>query len=155
VAKSISREETFGIDLSSDDDLERELLRLVVRAASDLRADGLAARTITGKLRDADFKTRQASRTLPSAVIADRVILATARSLLTRLRRVRRVSARLLGVSLSSLDTADLETQLSLFDGPSESLESDRDRALAEAVDKLRAKFGKSAIVPGRLTRQL
>ena len=154
VAKSISREETFATDLSSDDDLEREMLRLVVRAASDLRADGLAARTVTVKLRDADFKTRQASRTLPSPVIADRVILATARSLLARLRRARRVSARLLGVSLSSLDPTDMETQLSFFDGPSESLETARDRALAGAVDKLRAKFGRSAIVPGRLTRR-
>jgi DNA polymerase IV len=152
VAKSISREETFATDLSSDEDLEHELLRLVVRAASDLRSDGLAARTVTVKLRDADFKTRQASRTLPSPVIADRVILATARSLLARLRRARRVSARLLGVSLSSLDQADLETQLSLFAGPAESLETERDRALAGAVDKLRAKFGRSAIVPGRLT---
>ncbi len=154
VAKSISREETFDTDLSGDDDLERELLRLVVRAASDLRSDGLAARTITVKLRDADFKTRQASRTLPHPVIADRVILATARSLLGRLRRARRVSARLLGVSLSSLDAADLETQLVLFAAPSESVETERDRALAGAVDKLRAKFGRSAIVPGRLTQR-
>jgi DNA polymerase-4 len=156
VAKSISREETFETDLSTDDDLERELLRLVVRAASDLREDGLAARTITVKLRDADFRTRQASRTLPRPVIADRVILATARSLLSRLRGARRVSARLLGVSLSSLDAADLEAQLSFFEGPSAStsLETERDRALAGAVDRLRAKFGQGAIVPGRLARK-
>jgi DNA polymerase-4 len=154
VAKSISREETFERDVSSDEELDGELLRLVVRAASDLRGDGLAARTITVKLRDADFKTRQASRTLPSPVIADRVIFATARSLLARLRRARRVSARLLGVSLSSLDDADLEDQLSLFDAPSHTLETERDRALAGAVDKLRAKFGKAAIVPGRLAKR-
>ena len=154
VAKSISREETFERDVSSDEELDGELLRLVVRAASDLRGDGLAARTITVKLRDADFKTRQASRTLPSPVIADRVIFATARSLLARLRRARRVRARLLGVSLSSLDAADLEAQLSLFDAPSQTLETERDRALAGAVDKLRAKFGKTAIVPGRLAKK-
>ena len=154
VAKSISREETFGTDLSSDEDLERELLRLVVRAASDLRGDGLAARTITVKLRDADFKTRQASRTLPGPVIADRVILATARALLSRLRGARRVRARLLGISLSSLDTPDLDAQLSLFEAGSPAFETDRDRALAGAVDKLRAKFGKGAIVPGPLMRK-
>jgi len=153
VAKSISREETFATDLSNDEDLERELLRLAVRAASDLRDDGLAARTITVKLRDADFRTRQASRTLPEAVIADRVIFATARSLLSRLRGARRVRARLLGISLSSLDTPDLDAQLSLFASASPALETERDRALAGAVDKLRAKFGKGVIVPGPLTR--
>ena len=153
-AKSISREETFATDLSTDEELERELLRLVVRAASDLREDGLATRTITVKLRDADFKTRQASRTLPSPVIADRVIFATARSLLSRLRGARRVRARLLGVSLSSLDEPDLDAQLSLFEPTATTLETARDRALVGAVDKLRAKFGKGAIVPGPLMRK-
>jgi DNA polymerase-4 len=154
VPKSISREDTFEKDLTSDDELDHELLRLVVRAASDLREQDLAARTITVKLRDADFRTRQASRTLPGPVIADRVIFATARSLLGRLRRDRRVSARLLGVALSSLDVPDRAAQLSLFETAAPAVETARDRALAGAVDKLRAKFGPGAIVPGRLTRK-
>jgi DNA polymerase-4 len=154
VPKSISREETFETDLASDDALDRELLRLVVRAASDLREQDLAARTITVRLRDADFRTRQAGRTLPEPVIADRVIFATARALLARLRRERHVDARLLGVSLSSLDVPDRASQLSLFETATSSLETARDRALAGAVDKLRAKFGPGAVVPGRLTRK-
>ena len=63
-AKSISRDETFPADIDDDDELARELLALVTRAATDLRADGLTARTITVRIRDHDFKTRQASRTL-------------------------------------------------------------------------------------------
>jgi len=153
VPKGLSREDTFEHDVESDEDLERELLRLVTRVASDLREQDLAARTVTVKLRDADFRTRQASRTLPHPVIADRVILATARALLARLRRERRVSARLLGVGLSSLDVPDQAAQLSLFETPGTSLETARDRALATAVDRLRAKFGDRAIVPGGLTR--
>jgi DNA polymerase-4 len=154
VPKGLSREDTFERDIESDDELHRELLRLVTRVASDLREQDLAARTITIKLRDADFRTRQASRTLPHPVIADRVILATARALLARLRRERRVSARLLGVGLSSLTVPDAAAQLSLFETVSASLETARDRALAGAVDRLRAKFGDAAIVPGRLTRR-
>jgi DNA polymerase-4 len=125
----------------------------VTRVASDLRERDLATRTVTVRLRDADFRTRQASRTLPHPVIADRVILATARALLARLRRERRVKARLLGVALSSLDVPDRAAQLSLFETTESSLETARDRALAGAVDRLRAKFGARAIVPGRLTR--
>jgi len=47
----------------------------------------------------------------------------------------------------------DEAAQLSLFETPGASLETARDRALAGAVDRLRAKFGDGAIVPGRLTR--
>ena len=154
IAKRMSHEETFSHDIESDDDLDRELLRLVTRLAADLREHDLAARTVTVRLRDGDFKTRQASRTLPQAVISDRVILATARSLLARLRRARRVRARLLGVALSSLRIPDRAAQLSLFETPAPTLETARDRALAGAVDRLRGKFGDKAIVPGRLTRR-
>jgi DNA polymerase-4 len=152
VPKRMSREETFSRDIESDDELHRELLRLVTRLASDLREQDLAARTVTVRLRDGDFKTRQASRTLPNPVIADRVILETARALLARLRRERRVRARLLGVALSSLTVPDRAAQLSLFESPVATIETARDRALAGAVDRLRARFGDTAIVPGRLT---
>jgi hypothetical protein len=56
-------------------------------------------------------------------------------------------------VGLSSLDVPDQAAQLSLFETPGASLETARDRALATAVDRLRAKFGDRAIVPGGLTR--
>jgi DNA polymerase-4 len=153
VARSISREETFSRDIMSDDELNEELLRLVTRLASDLRDQELTARTVTVKLRDADFKTRLASRTLTEPVMADRVIFATARGLLEKLRGARRTQARLLGVALSSLTEPGTEPQLSLFETAPQSLETAKDRALASAVDKLRAKFGAKAIVPGSLTK--
>jgi DNA polymerase-4 len=152
-AKSISREETFPVDLRGDAELERELLALVVRAAGDLRADALTARTVRVKLRDADFTTRQASRTLPEPVVSDRVIFAVARELLRALRRKRRVPARLLGVALSSLASDPAPPQLALFEPETTTLETDRDRALARAVDTLRERFGAGVIVPGELKR--
>src|SRR5258708_2930420 len=74
-SKSISRDETFAEDLSDDRDLERELLALVTRAAFDMRGDALAARTITVRIRDMDFRNRSARRTLIEPVVADRVIM--------------------------------------------------------------------------------
>jgi DNA polymerase-4 len=151
-AKSISRDETFPADIDEDDTLARELLALVTRAATDLRADRLTARTITVRIRDHDFKTRQASRTLKNAVISDRVILEVARALLGKLRAARRVPARLLGVGLSSLGVDPDSTQLALFetrDGKTE--ETDRDRVLARAVDRVRARFGDKGLLPARL----
>ena len=154
-AKSISRDETFSEDLEDDDDLHRELLALVTRAASDLRADGLTARTITVRIRDFDFRNRSASRTLPRGVIADRVILGVAKALLAKLRSDRRVPARLLGVALSSLAADPDADQLTLFESAlSSAEETPRDRALARAVDRLRERFGRDGIVPARLANE-
>ncbi len=151
-ARSISRDETFPVDLADDASLERALLALVVRAASDLRGDGLCARTITVRIRDADFRTRQASRTLAAPVVTDRVIFGVARALLGRLRAARRTPARLLGVALSSLASDPEADQLPLFDGGAdEPAESPRDRRLAAVVDRVRARFGPDAILPGGL----
>ena len=151
-AKSISRDETFSHDIADDDGLMRELLALVTRAAADLRSDAMTARTIKVKLRDFDFKTRQASRTLPAPVISDRVILEVARSLLAKLRKARRVPARLIGVSLSSLAIDATADQLTLFEmQDSKTQETDRDRLLARTVDRVRAKFGAKGILPARL----
>jgi DNA polymerase-4 len=151
-AKSISRDETFGTDIADHATLERELFALVVRATSDLRADGLATRTITVRIRDSDFRTRQASRTLAEPVVWDRVVWGVARSLLGKLRAARRVPARLLGVQLSSLADDPEADQLALFEHPeNDTVETSRDRALARAVDTLREKFGSKGVVPGRL----
>lgn len=150
-AKSISRDETFAEDIRSDDELHHELLTLVTRAASDLRADGMTARTITVRIRDFDFRTRSASRTLPRGVIADRVIHGVAKGLLAKLRSSRRVPARLLGVALSSLATDPDADQLALFEAAaSGEEETARDRALVRAVDKLRDRFGAEGIAMGR-----
>ena len=151
-AKSISRDETFSVDIDDDAELARELLALLTRAAADLRADGLAARTIRVKLRDWDFRTRQASRTLDRPVISDRVMLTVAHALLRRLRTTRRVPARLLGVALSSLATDSTADQLTLFEArDSRLVETDRDRNVARTVDRVRAKFGDKGILPGGL----
>jgi DNA polymerase-4 len=151
-AKSISRDETFAADINDDDALRRELLALVTRAAADLRADGLTARTITVRLRDHDFKTRQASRTLDAAVISDRVMLEVSHALLAKLRQARRAPARLLGVALSSLAADGAADQLALFDARDAKLaETDRDRRLAKTVDEVRARFGDRGIIPARL----
>lgn len=151
-AKSISRDDTFPRDINDDDELLRELLALVTRAARDLRGDGMTARTITVRIRDFDFKTRQANRTLDAPVISDRVILEVARALLGKLRNARRVPARLLGVKLSSLSADSTADQLALFERRDTKLdETDRDRVLARTVDKLRDKFGDKGILPARL----
>lgn len=135
-SRSMGHEETFATDIEADDALERELARLAAQVASELRAHGLRARTVTVKLRDADFTTRQAGKTLPEAVAADAPIRRTALSLLRRLRASRRTPARLLGVSLSGLESKTGE-QLTLFDAQAPQAESERERTLAQTLDAI------------------
>jgi DNA polymerase-4 len=149
--KSMSRAETFPVDLSKDEDLERELLSLVTKAAYDLRQGGFTARTITVKLRDRDFRTRSARRTLARPVVSDRVIMETAKELLQKLRGARRVPARLIGVALSSLSEDPGADQLTFFPSDEKRLETDRDLVIARTVDRVRKRFGAKGIVPGAL----
>lgn len=143
--KSISRDETFPQDLVEDDALATRLLALADRAAADLREAGLLARTITVKLRDADFTTRQASRTLADPVQSERTVYEVARELLRRLRAARRVPARLLGVAVSQLVTPDARAQLSLLDEV-RPLETERDRTISRVIDEVRERFGPDAL---------
>ena len=147
--KSVSRDETFATDLDDDGALAAKLLALADRASADVREAGLIARTVTVKLRDADFTTRQASRTLADAVQSDRAVYAVARELLTRLRAARRVPARLLGVALSQLVRAGSEGQLSLLESAGNTLETERDRVISRMIDEVREKFGPDALGRG------
>ncbi len=148
-AKSISRDDTFPTDIDDDVMLEGELTELVGRAAGDLRADELKTRTVTVRIRDRDFTTRQASRTVDEALESDRGIFLVARELLYKLRRARRVPARLLGVALSHF-THPPAKQLTLFERTGGQIESAKDREVSRAMDAVRMKFGRGAIAPGR-----
>ena len=150
-AKSISRDETFAVDIDDDASLRRELIELVDRAAGDLREDGFLARTVTVRIRDADFKDRQASRTLDEPILSDRAVLRVAKELLTRLRAARRTPARLLGVGLSNLVRDEAAVQLPLLEAPRPAEESDQDRAVAKAMDAVRRKLGDKAVALGRM----
>ncbi len=148
--KSLSSERTFASDLHGDAALETEILRLSASVGAGLRKEGLRARTISVKIRDADFRTRQASHTLPDPVESDGALFAIARSLLQELRRRRRSGTRLLGVGVSQLVEADAPSQLELFrqDGR---LEPQKLRTVSRVLDDIRQRFGDDAIQPGRM----
>jgi DNA polymerase-4 len=154
-ARSISRDETFAADLNDDAALAEHLNRLVDRATTDLRASGLRARTVTVRLRDADFTDRQASHTVREGISSDRAVMAVTRPLLLRLRAARPGPARLIGVALSGLLDDEAPAQLSLFSAEPEGLaDTKRDQAISQAIDELRSRFGRRAIVRGRTPRR-
>ena len=147
--KSISHERTFPQDLTDEESIEAKLLYLVTETGASLRADGLKARTVTVKLRYADFTDRSASRTVAEPLESDRALYAVARALLRKLRAQRRGGIRLLGVGVSKLGEGE-EAEPMLFEPP-QGIESDRDRRLSAATDRLRGKFGREAVLPARV----
>ena len=100
---SISAEDTFARDL-----VDRELLHVEVRRLSELvserlRRTSLSGRTVTAKLRYADFSIRTRSTTLGAAVDDAETIGDLACGLLDRGLRDRPGALRLVGVGVSSL----------------------------------------------------
>lgn len=153
-ARQISRESTFNRDVAESAPLASHLRALGARAGTELRSERLAARTVAVKIRDFDFTTRLASRTLPEPLESDRAIGDVAVALLGKLRTARNVPARLVGVALGGLCAARDAEQLGLFAGPAPAVERVEDRALSKAVDRVRERFGADAIQAGHQAGQ-
>jgi DNA polymerase-4 len=143
-AKSISVEETFAHDLAGRAALEEELLRLADGLASRLRAAGAAARTVSLKVRFADFTTISRSHTLPAAVNTGHDLYHAARALLER-AAVGRRRVRLLGLGGESLEDAAAPRQLGL--------EPEQWGLVEDAVGRVRDRFGRAAVQRARLAR--
>ena len=176
-AKSIGHEETFASDLWDRGVLHGHLLRMVDASATALRGAELAARTITVKVKFADFSMITRSHSLASPVDASPAIGAVATALLESVPLDQGI--RLLGVSLSGFGDTDGGQQLTLDLGLGLGLEpgraadpDDRPPASADrlmraqeeaeriqgswatvtsAVDAIRARYGGSSVGPASL----
>ena len=137
--KSISAETTFDRDTSEFRLLEQTLWELTEQVSRRLKANALAGSTVTLKLKSADFKIRTRARSLGSPTQLAARIFAAGRDLLTH--EVGTTRFRLIGIGLSHLEDAVGDDLADLID---------RRAAEAEhAVDRLRVKFGRGAVVRG------
>lgn len=143
-SKSVSAERTFATDLREPRDVDSALVSLVSRVGTRLRAKGLCARTVTVKLRYADFTTRTLRRTLAEATDADAELLEAARALVAD-TWTPGVGLRLLGMGGSGFASA--ARQLELLEAPG--VDPERDRALDAWLDAVRRRFGDGAVVRG------
>jgi len=142
--KSISASQTFDVDLYQQEEILKEFLRLTEKSADRMRAKGLAASTISIKVRFADFKTISRSKTLDLPTTGTQEIFEVAKSLYLGLE-LDRVLVRLVGVSLDSLVENDDVTQMVLGERTSSWQQADR------AIDRVKAKFGRTSLRPARL----
>ncbi len=143
--KSIGAEETFGRDTDDPEVMLRELLRLSAKVGARARTAGVVARTVTLKVRFADFTTITRSRTRGEATDVTREVYDAAASLLSGLG-LQRARVRLVGVRLEGLvPRGSVCRQLVL---------GSRDHGWAEAdqaVDRAVSRFGAAAVQPATL----
>lgn len=143
--KSISSEETFARDLHQLAAAEAALLGMADTVARRLRRAGVAAGTVTVKLRAPDFTTSTRSRSFHPATQESAAIYQVARELLrTWWREQPEPALRLLGVGGSRLAAAN---QISLFDSGQEG----RPGRLDAVLDEVQQRFGPGGLRRGRL----
>jgi DNA polymerase IV len=143
--KSIGHENTFEHDTSDTRLLESTLLALTEKVAHRLRMQGVCARTIAVKFREADFSTFTRRTTVASPVDTTEKIFPAARNLMKSLIR-KGVLVRLIGVSASNLEAEAHGQQMTLLDHAPQ-----KDRKLAAAVDDIVQRFGDQAITRAAL----
>jgi DNA polymerase-4 len=146
--RSTGAEETFGTDVDDPEVVHRELLKLAERTAGRLRSQGHLARTVSIKVRFADFHTITRSRTLKVPTDVGQELYDTARALFDALG-LDRARLRLVGVRAEGLvdaDSAPLQLELG---------RREHGRREAElAADRAARRFGAGAVRPGTLVRQ-
>ncbi len=153
--KSVSHEETYPTDLYDRAELRQEIVRMADSVASRLRRAGLAGRTVTLKVRAADFTTRTRSRSGPERLSDAAAIAARAVALLYAEDLSRGV--RLLGVGVSNLTEIGAEPahQMRLdLDGPAGGKEELWERSwrdASRAVDAIRGRYGDGSVAPATL----
>ncbi|MFI5848887.1 DNA polymerase IV [Micromonospora chalcea] len=144
VEKSVGAEVTFDTDVSDPDEIRRSLLALADKAGARLRAAGQVGRTVSLKVRFADFRTISRSRTLPVPTDTAREMFDTAWALWEALAPGEPV--RLVGVRMEGLAPAGETPQQLTLGAPERGW-----REAEAAADAAAARFGRSVIGPASL----
>ncbi len=144
-AKSISHETTFEHDIDDVNVLKSNLLTMTEQVAYRLRQAQLRARTVSLKLRYADFHTLTRAHTLEQPTHATDALWATANRLLDQRLLPLSAPVRLVGVGVSALESTQTN-QTDLFAQARDIRRQDVDRL----SDDISARFGRGALRRGR-----
>ena len=145
VDHSIGAERTFDSDTDDLAEIGTHLMSLSDTVARKLRAGELAARTISIKVRFADFTTVTRSKTLADPTDLAQDIYRVAQALLASMN-LQRIRVRLVGVRAENLVSGN-DVPLKLQFGDREFGWPEAERVL----DKVAAKFGKRMLKQARL----
>jgi DNA polymerase-4 len=143
--RSVGSEHTFAGDVDDPEVIQRQLLGLSDHVAARLRAAGWVGRTVSIKIRFADFTTITRSRTMAEATDVGREIYSQAATLYDALG-LQRARLRLVGVRVEKLSPAGVAGHQIALDEPEAGW-----REAETAVDRAVARFGRGAVLPASL----
>ena len=146
VEKSIGAETTFDVDCADAAALRRAVLALAGKVGRRMRHAGVVGRTVSIKVRLADFRTVTRARTLPGATDVTREIFETAWGLFEALYPGGPPPVRLIGVRVESLVAADGAPRQVMLGTPEHGW-----REAEAAADAAAARFGRSVVQPASL----
>ncbi len=150
-AKGIGNSTTLSRDALTMTDIRKCLLSLSESVGSRLRKAHKKAAMVSVEIKYSSFRTVSHQTTLGESTNDAGSIYQTACQLAAELWNGDPV--RLLGVRTSKLEEEDAPTQLSLFDLGDKAPLSEKQKSLNEALDKIRSKYGKNAVVRGTLLK--
>ena len=142
IAKSVSHEHTFPVDIYNDEVLKAWLHELADLVGRRLRRHDIFSKTVQLKLRYDDFETITRRKTIP-ATHSTQTLFETASQLLSGIDRHSR-GVRLIGLGTTNLSRS-APIQLSLFDQEDKNKQSRVD----EISDSIRDKFGQASLNRG------
>jgi DNA polymerase-4 len=139
--RSIGSQSALGRATSSRDALDVTVVALADRVARRMRTSGWVGRTVTLRLRFADFSRATRSLTLPGATAATPAVLDAARRLLAAaMSMIERRGLTLVGITVANLDDRGVGVQLAL------PLDGRWTAELDSAIDELRERYGPDAV---------
>jgi DNA polymerase-4 len=143
--KSVSVETTFDGDMLDFESLSTELLALSERLSERLKARQVVGDTVTLKLKSAGFRLRTRARHLMIPTHLASVLYETGVQLLAR--EIDGTAFRLIGIGISGISAAGNG------DDPIDLIEPlvARRAAAERAMDSVRTRFGRDAVVRGKL----
>ncbi|WP_250401703.1 DNA polymerase Y family protein [Streptomyces cellostaticus] len=145
VSRSLAAERPFGLDELDPDRHRGALLSAAEEIGVRLRAVQKVCRTLTLTVRYADRSSTTRSRTLAEPTAHSAALTRTAYGMYEALG-LQRARVRVLALRAEGLTSADQAAHQLTFDPVDEKV-----RRVEEVADRLRAKFGPRAVVPGTL----
>ena len=108
ITKSVAAEHTFDTNLSSEIFMLEQLEKIATSLERRLKKQNIAGKTVTLKIKYSDFSQQTRSKTVPYFIADKGLILENVKELLYQERM--KDSVRLLGISLSNLNTEQKKT---------------------------------------------
>jgi DNA polymerase-4 len=140
--KSISSERTLSRDTRDVELLKRYMLKQAEEIARQMQKAGVRGKTVTIKIKNADFKQVTRSTTMTTPTRSSKTIYRQAVALLDAYRITKKI--RLIGVGVSGLRSVDVPVQLNLF---SRSPETGKNwEKIDQTVERISKKFGRDSI---------